>query len=284
MHALPFIVLLFTTALFAAQPIHSSLSLYTEDMSFTNSKQKTDGRVYGLGADLHHDAHEFRFATEYAKTNTIRPQLKEDLQTHKLFASYGYALTPALTLKAHALHVPKDNIAPTAYGTSYGAGIDYKFTKKADISLKQFFSEYRDFDVAQSDITLNKKFALGAFRFKLSLLSHYITMHSYKDNAFSKNAQNTYLSGALKLHAHYDKYHFGAAAYTGERLFAVMADGFKIQHHAMEFDRTYALGTGINIDNYVLRLQYIYQRAEEIPMKNENVKVQNIRVVFNYKL
>ena len=50
-----------------------------------------------------------------------------------------------------------------------------------------------------------------------------------------------------------------------------MNDRFKLQHHAMEFDRTYAAGVGKDIGKAVLRLQYIYQRAEDIPMKNKDV-------------
>ena len=62
-----------------------------------------------------------------------------------------------------------------------------------------------------------------------------------------------------------------------------MNDGFKIQHHAMEIDRTYALGAGKSFSNFVIRVQYIYQRAVELPIENENVELDIVRVVFNYK-
>ena len=62
-----------------------------------------------------------------------------------------------------------------------------------------------------------------------------------------------------------------------------MNDGFKIQHHAMEFDRTYAVGMGKKISDVMLRLQYIYQRATELPMQNEGVEVSNIRLIANYR-
>lgn len=51
----------------------------------------------------------------------------------------------------------------------------------------------------------------------------------------------------------------------------------------MEFDRTYAVGVGKSISDFVLRLQYIYLRAEELPVQHENVEVSNIRVLLNYK-
>ncbi len=62
-----------------------------------------------------------------------------------------------------------------------------------------------------------------------------------------------------------------------------MDDGFKIQHHAMEFDRTYAIGVGKNISHFVLRFQYIYQRATELPLNNKNVEIDIMRLVANYK-
>ena len=51
----------------------------------------------------------------------------------------------------------------------------------------------------------------------------------------------------------------------------------------MEFDRTYAVSVGKTISKFVLRFQYIYQRAKELPIKNENVEVQNLRFIANYK-
>ena len=62
-----------------------------------------------------------------------------------------------------------------------------------------------------------------------------------------------------------------------------MQDGFKIQHHAMEFNKTYMLGIGKNIDDFMVSLRYIYQEATELPMQNKNVNVKNIVTTFTYK-
>jgi hypothetical protein len=75
----------------------------------------------------------------------------------------------------------------------------------------------------------------------------------------------------------------GAGAYFEKRAFAIMNDGFKIQHHAMEFDRTYAVGVGKSFSNLVLRFQYIYQRATELPIKNKDVSIATSRFICNYK-
>jgi len=51
----------------------------------------------------------------------------------------------------------------------------------------------------------------------------------------------------------------------------------------MEFDRTYAVGVGKSIGGFVVRMQYIYQRAKEMPVNNDNVRVQVFRFIANYK-
>jgi len=117
---------------------------------------------------------------------------------------------------------------------------------------------------------------------KLTSITKYINTDEENLNGFTKNTEDSYLTSGLKLHLHYDTYHFGSAVYVGKRVFAIMNDGFKIQHHAMEFDRTYAVGVGKNISDFVLRLQYIYSRATELPAKNENIEVSNIRFPLNY--
>jgi len=62
-----------------------------------------------------------------------------------------------------------------------------------------------------------------------------------------------------------------------------MDNGFKIQHHAMEFDRTYSVGVGKNISDFVMRFIYVYQRATELPPQNKNVEVETLRLLLNYK-
>ena len=65
-------------------------------------------------------------------------------------------------------------------------------------------------------------------------------------------------------------------------VFAVMHDGFKVQHHAMEFNETYMVGFGKHFGDVDLNLKYVYQNASEIPINNDNVKVQNVGLVLRY--
>jgi len=266
-----------------AQTIHSSIVTYAESKDFKNSVQKDDGVVYGIGADIHYDNSAYKFTYEYGDTNTKQPPLKEDLRTDKLFLKYSYDFQNNFELNVNYINILNDNIAITDGGQAYGVGVMYHIKKSINTNFTQYYTEYDDFDVYQSDLTINYKMKIDDIKVKLTSITKYIKLDEKNVNSFTKNAEDDYLTSGIKLHLHYDGYHFGSAVYLGKRVFAIMDDGFKIQHHAMEFDRTYAVGVGKNISDFVLRLQYIYQEATELPAENENVEVSNVRVLLNYK-
>jgi hypothetical protein len=279
-YLLPFLL---STALFAQENIHSSVEAYLQTMQFTNSVQKEDAVVYGALADLHHGPSEYKVAYERGQTNTKQPPLQEDLVTDKLFLKYNYAFANGFETNLNYINILRDNIAITNGGKTFGAGVSYNFSKQFKANVTQYLTHYDDFEVAQSDLKLDYKTQLGGVHMKLTSITKYIKIDEKNINTFTKNADNDYLTSGVKLHAHYDSYHFGAAAFFGNRVFAIMDDGFKIQHHSMEFDRTYALGVGKSIGDYVLRLQYLYQRATELPANNDNVEIKNLRLIANYK-
>jgi len=278
------IFLFFTICTYlGAQTIHSSIITYVESKDFENSVQKEDGIVYGIGADIHYDNSAYKFAYEYGDTHTKQPPLKEDLKTNKLFLKYNYDLQNNFEFNLNYINILNDNIAITDGGQTYGAGITYHIKKNINTNFTQYYTNYDDFNVYQSNLTFNYKIKINDIKVKLTSVTKYINIDEENFNGFTKNADDSYLTSGLKLHLHYDGYHFGSAVYFGKRVFSIMDDGFKIQHHAMEFDRTYAVGIGKNISDFVLRLQYIYSRATELPIENENVKISNVRVLLNYK-
>jgi len=279
-----YLLLLFLSTYLLAQSLHSSISTYYEIPSFSGSKQKTDGVLYGIGADVHHQNSEYKFAYEHADTQTIQPPLSKNLHIDKLFLRYSYRINSEFFVNLNYINVLSDNIAITDNGQSFGAGVSYAPNPKVTLNFTQFHTSYEDFSTNQSDFKVTFKTKLDAFKFKLTALAKYITLHEKNLNSFTKNAQDEYFTSALKVHSHYNSYHFGGGIYFGKRAFAVMDDGFKIQHHAMEFDKTYALGVGKSISNFVLRIQYIHQEATELPPQNEGVKVDNLRFIVNYKL
>ena len=279
---LPLLLLLPLTTLIAHESIHSSATLYYENIDFSNSLQKTNGDLIGVGGDIHSDNSEYKFAFEHANTDTKQPPLKEDLTTSKIFLKYGYSYDNGLQLRLNYINILEDNIAPTVHGAVYGAGLEYTM-EKISLGFVQYYTDYKEFDVYQSDLKVEYKTKISDIGIKLTGITKYIKLNDYQSNSFSNNAQEEYFTTALKIHTHYQSYHFGAALYLGERAFAIMNDGFKIQHHAMEFDQTYALGVGKSFANMVLRLQYIHQEATELPLNNQGVEVDNLRLIVNYK-
>ena len=55
-----------------------------------------------------------------------------------------------------------------------------------------------------------------------------------------------------------------------------------LQHHAMEFDRTYMAGIGKRFDDIELKVRYVHQRAKELPLNNSGVDVDamSLRVAY----
>ena len=280
------LLVLISTYLFAvpSEIIHSSISTYIEDRTYTNSIQKNDANTYGIGADVHYNGSEYKATYEYTHADTKQPPLNEDLKNHKIFLRYGYNINQDIKLNLNYLSVLNDNIAITDGGDGYGLGLSYTFNKKFLTNFTQYMVVYDDFNTYQSDLSFIYKTKINGVGLKLSSISKYIKIDEKSKNSFTKNAKNNYFTSGIKLHAHYNTYHFGAGAYFGKRAFSIMNDGFKLQHHAMEFDRTYAIGVGKSISDFILRVQYIYQRAEELPMQNNNVEIDNIRFLLNLKI
>ena len=278
------LLLTLSTYLLAIETVHSSLSAYVESKTYTGSKQKIDGMVYGFGADIHYGNAEYKLTYEEGAVNTIQPPMTEDLETQKLFFKFGYKFDKHFKINLNAISILKDNIAPTDGGSIGGGGITYTFDKKLSCNVTGYFADYADFDVLQTDVRIDYKTKIDRVKVKFSSVTKYIDVQDGNTTtSYASNAKSRYLTTAIEIHSHYNKYHLGGAAYFGKRVFAIMQDGFKVQHHAMEFDRTYAIGAGRTFGNFVLRAQYIYQRAEELPMSNENVEVSIFRLITNYK-
>lgn len=279
------ITLLSTLQLYAleTQTVHSSISTYYELRDFSNSVQKYDGSLYGIGADIHYKDSEFRLAYEKGDARTKQPPLTEDLKNEKLYLRYGHVINDTFSLNANYINVLHDNMVPTDKSIAYGLGTTYRLNKAIEANFTQYYVDYQIFETHQSDLSVHYKAKYKELKYKLSFLAKYINLDHKENSIFSKNAQDDYTTAGIKFHSHYKTYHFGFGAFFGNRVFAIMNDGFKIQHHAMEFDRTYALGIGKTFGDFILRYQYIYQRAEELPMQNENVDVSNNRFILNYK-
>jgi len=240
--------LLLTSSVIMAETIHSSVSTYFENKSFSNSIQKNNAKVYGVGVDIHHDNSAYKFTYEHGDTKTKQPPLNKDLKIDKIFLKYTYEIDNNFEVNVNYINILNDNIAITDNGKAYGAGLTYKYNKKISANFTQFYTDYKDFNVHQSDLRVDFKTKIDNVKFKLSSITKYINIDEKNTNSFTKNAKKNYLTT-----------------------------------DAMEFDRTYAIGVGKTISDFVFRVQYVKQRATELPTLNKDVEVKVTRLIANYK-
>jgi len=252
----------------------NNIKINYETLDFTNSKKKKDGQRYGIEVDHEDEKQHFQLYYEETKTNTTNI-MPEDLDVKKYTLKYEYKLQPKEQVNISYTGIDDNLMKETNGGHIYGLGY-----RKDALSLTQYLSDYPHFDVYQTDA----KYTFKKGGVKTTLIGKYIHLKDKESNNFSKKAKTDYFTGGLKLHSHYNGFHLGAGAYVGKRVFAVMKDGFKVQHHAMEFKESYMLGVGHALGkDVVAHVRYGYHKAKEIPIDNDNVKVKNLSFDLVYK-
>jgi len=253
---------------------NNNIKINYETLDFSNSKKKEDGQRYGVEIDHEDENNHFQLYYEKTKTNTTKI-IPKDLDVNKYTLKYQYKFNPKERISFSYANIDDNIMKETDGGKIYGIGYS-----KDNLGITQYLSDYPHFDVYQSDL----KYSFKKSGIKTTLIGKYIHLKDKNSNNFSKNAKSDYFTAGVKLHTHYKDYHLGAGAYFGERIFAVMKEGFKVQHHAMEFKESYMVGVGHALGkNITVHLRYGYHKAKEIPINNDNVKVKNISVDMLYK-
>lgn len=255
----------------------TTLTLSYELLDFENSKKKDEGKRYGICVKHNHNNDTYQLRAERTHTETFQPPLTEDLKVNKYALKYTHRYDQAQSVSASFLNIDDNLMKETDGGKIYGLGYRYRA-----FGLTQYFSDYKHFNVYQTDIKYTFKHAWEAIKADATIIAKYQHLQDKESNAFSTNAKSDYLTPGVKMHVHYQDYHIGAGAFFGERVFAVMDEGMRIQHHAMEFDKTYMVGIGRHFEKIDLHLKYIYQEANEIPINNPDVKVDNIIFQLGY--
>ncbi len=244
-----------------------------QKLHFTHSKQKKEGMRYILDLSYHVPKNSFRIAWEKSDTTTYKPPLPTNLHVDKYFLGYTYKLTQTDQLLFNYATID-DNLAKESdNGKVYAVGYKHK-----NFMIKQYFSNYHHFNVYQSDIAYRNKrtYALGTLH--LQTIVKYIRIRQQKPNSFTRYALHNYLTPGFKLHLQKQNRYVEAGAFFGKRLFAVMNNGFSVQHHAMEFHRHFMIAGGIKTDKWQLKTAYTYLKADELPLQNKNVTVQSFMI------
>jgi hypothetical protein len=248
-----------------------------ENFNFENSKKKDNGKRFDTLIDYKTDNTLYQFMYEKTDTDTFKPPLTKNLHVNKYYLKYSYKIGNKDVFTASYASIDDNIMKETDGGHIYGLGY-----KNGMFGLNQYFSDYENFNVYQTDLKYTFRKAFGEMKTSATLLGKYIHLQDKNSNDFSANAQEDYFTPGIKIHTHYKDYHLGAGAFFGKRAFAVMNDGFRIQHHAMEFDETYMFGLGKHFTDLDVNLRYIYQKATELPINNDDVKVKNITIQIGY--
>ena len=270
-----FVVSLLLTLSYAE---NTTVKMSYENLNFDNSKTKEQGKVYGIVLNHKTEGALYQIAYEKTNTDTFQPPHPKDLHVNKYYLKYTHMLEGEQAFTVSYATIDDNLMKETDGGHIYSLGYKY-----GAFALTQYLSDYKNFNVYQTDVKYKFKKAFGEIHTSATLLGKYIHLQDRESNGFSKNAKEDYFTPGVKLHAHYDDYHMAVGAFFGKRVFAVMHDGFKVQHHAMEFNETYMFGFGKHFGDVDLNLKYVYQKATELPINNDNVKVQNIGLVLRYR-
>lgn len=255
----------------------TTLKLSYENLNFENSKMKDNGKRFGFLLNYHKEDSLYQIAYDKTNTNTYKPPLTEDLHVNKYYLKYSQKLDNKQSFSISYATIDDNIMIETDGGHIYGLGYKY-----GPFGLTQYLSDYKNFNVFQTEVKYTFKKEFGELKSFTTLMGKYIHLQDKNSNIFSVNAKENYFTPGIKFHAHYKDYHIGAAAFFGKRIFSVMNDGFAIQHHAMEFNETYMFGIGKHLERVDLNLKYVYQKATEIPINNENVKANNIILQVGY--
>jgi len=253
----------------------SNIKINYEVLDFTHSLKKEKGKRYGIELDYENSQHHYQIY--YEKTNTDTSKIvPKDLQVKKYTMKYQYKLSANERVSLSYAHIDDNLMKETNGGDIYGIGYE-----KSGFGLTQYISDYPHFNVYQTDM----KYTLKSSGIKWTALGKYIHLDNKNSNNFSKKAKKDYFTAGLKMHTHYKGYHLGAGVFVGKRIFAVMKEGFRVQHHAMEFKSSYMCGVGHKVaDNMVAHLRYTHHEAKEVPMNHDHVKVDafTFDIIYNF--
>ena len=256
----------------------TSISTRYQIMDFDNSAQKIKGERYGLRLDVKREKHRFQLDYEKTDTQTIQPPNPADLKIDKYYLRYGKGLSPKTRINMGVM-VIDDSLAPTDGGKIFGVGLRYK-----NRGFSQFYSDYDQFNVYQTDAQISFKTKVSKASIKTTLLAKYIKLDGKDSNGYSRNAEKDYFTTGIKLNTQYKGLNFGANIFLGKRAFAVMQNGFKVQHHAQEVSNSYGLSVGKKLGKVDLKLKYAHLKTIELPRKNPNVKTDALMLAFKYNL
>ncbi|WP_072682407.1 hypothetical protein [Arcobacter sp. LA11] len=251
---------------------------------YSNSASKINGKIHIL--DISHEISNHKFSIGYQGDNvdrTVHPISKanRDLDVEKYNAKYIYKANDKIKVKASFIKII-DNLAPTDQGKVYGLGGTYTITKGFNAAVDIYKSDYKNFDVNQYDFSISKGFKIDNLKLKATIIAKKIDIDGQKYGSYSFKDKDYFTTG-LKLGANYNGYVGGIGAFFGKRVFTVLDGGTKVQHHAMEQNRTYMLKFGKKFKDFDIVAKYSFQNGKELPENRNDVDTKVVSLSLTYK-
>ena len=263
---------------------NSEISTNYTYKDYDNSKTKTNGKT--IDYRFLHNFESSQIVINYEdsltkRENEITKARLTSLEVEKLSMKYLYHISDELCFKSSFINI-EDNLAPTDDGKIYGLGLIKNMNSSTGIKIDTYLSDYEDFNVNQYDLTFVKKFKLDNINLEAQLGSKYININGQNYGNYVLK-DNYFLSYFLNLNANYNGFIFGLGFMNGDRLFAIQEDGLKVEHHALEQNKTYMVSLGKKFKNIDLISRYIYSNSNELPENRNDVKSQFVSLGLNYK-
>lgn len=276
-------IILTTAFLTSCLIANSEISTNYTYKDYINSKTKTKGKTfdYSFLHNFENSQITINFEDSLTKReNEITKAKLTSLEVEKLSFKYLYNLNEKYSVKTSFLNI-EDNLAPTDDGKTYGLGVINR-NNFFDIKIDTYLSDYEDFNVNQYDLIFVKKFKFNDINFMGQTGIKYIDINGSKYSNYTLK-DNYYTSYFLNLNANYNGFIFGLGFMNGDRLFAVQEDGLKVEHHALEQNKTYMVSLGKKFKNIDLISRYIYSNSNELPENRNDVKSKFFSLGLNYK-
>lgn len=276
---------LVTTALLSSYLLaNSEISTYYTYKDYDNSKTKTEGKT--LDYRFLHNFQNSELTINYEDSLTKREneltKIKmTSLEIEKLSMKYLYHISNDISIKTSFINI-EDNLAPTDNGKVYGFGFNKNIDNSNQIKLDTYLSDYEDFNVNQYDFTFIKKFRFENINFQAQTGIKYIDINGEKYQNYILE-DNYYMSYFLNLNANYNGFILGLGVINGDRLFSVQEDGLKVEHHALEQNKTYLISLGKKFQNIDVITKYIYSNSKELPENRDDVSSNFFTLGLNYK-
>jgi len=251
---------------------------------YKNSKTKVDGKTNTLGINYKYKRNTLHLNFAKDEVNREHPMTKKSIETLKVKKynlNYQYDVNHDLSVKTSYIKII-DNLAPTDQGKIYGIGAKYNLKKGFGTSFDIYRSDYKNFDVNQYDLSVFKGFKIGSVKSKVTIIAKKIDIDGDKYGNFTFKDKDYFTTG-VKLNTMYDGYFGAVGAFFGKRIFTVLKNGTKVQHHAMEQDKTYMASFGKKFKNFDLMLSYSYQNGKELPEKQNDVDTKVASLMLKYK-